>query len=90
MVQIFDAPVPQVVDQLMDMLTRFDILVLEQVIEVPKISCPSRPHRAVLREPQTAEHLDVPTVVSFSSLQQQIAEQNIDPSVPGRGVSGGL
>ena len=43
MVQILDAPVPQMVDQPMDVLTRFDIPVSEQVIEVPKISCLSRP-----------------------------------------------
>ena len=54
-VQILDAPVAQMVDQPMDVLTRFDIPVAEQVIEVPKISCPSRPLRAVLREPQMAE-----------------------------------
>ena len=79
MVQILDALVPQVVDQPMNVLTRFDIPVPEQVIEVPKISCPSRPHRAVLREQQTAEQLvDVPTVVSFCSLQQQTCEQLVD------------
>ena len=42
LVQIFDAPVPQVVDQPMDVLTRLDIPVPEQVIEVPTISCSSR------------------------------------------------
>ena len=91
MVQIFDAPVPQVVDQLMDVLTRFDIPVPEQVIEVPKISCPSRPLRAVLWKPQTAEQLvDVPTVVSFSSLQQQTAEQLVVIPVSRRGGGGRL
>ena len=91
MVQIFDAPVPQVVDQPMDVLTRFDIPVPEQVIEVPKISCPSRPLRAGLREPQTAEQLvDVPNVVSFPSLQQQTAEQLVVIPVSRRGDGGRL
>ena len=90
-VQILDVPLPQVVDQPMDVLTRFDIPVPEQVIEVPKISCPSRPLRAVLREPQTAEQLvDVPTVVSFSSLQQQTAEQLVVLPVSRRDDGGRL
>ena len=46
---------------------------------VPKISSSSRPSRTVLRERQTAELLvEVPTVVSFSSLQQQTAVQTTD------------
>ena len=44
------------------------------------------------RRPQRAEQLvEVPTVVSLSSLQQQSAEQIIDIPVPGtRGDRGGL
>ena len=41
MVQILDAPVPLMVDQLVDVTKHIDISVPEQVIEVPKISCPS-------------------------------------------------
>ena len=63
----------------------------EQVIAVPKISSSSRCSRTVLRDPQTAEQLvEVPTVVSFSSLQQQTVEQIIDIPVPRtRGDRGG-
>ena len=44
----FDVPVPQMVDQLMDAIRSLDS---QQVIAVPKISCP------VLHEPQMAEQL---------------------------------
>ena len=51
---------------------------VEQVIEVPEISLPSRCCRTVLSAPQMAEQLvEVPTVVSFSSLQQLSVEQII-------------
>ena len=55
MVQILDVPVPQVVDQLVAVLEHCDNSVAEHIIEVPKISWPSRPLRAVLSEPQMAE-----------------------------------
>ena len=85
-VQILDAPVPQMVDQLAAVLTHVDSLVPEQVIAVPKLSWPSRFPRRVLLEPQKAEQLvEVPTVVSFSSLQQQTAEQNVNIPVLGAG-----
>ena len=73
---MLDVLVPLREEQLLvAMLTHFDLLVAEQVIEVPKISSPSRVSRAVLSEPQTAEQLlEVPTIVSCSSLQQT-AEQ---------------
>ena len=59
--QIFDAPVPQVVDSAMDFFRRLDLAVAEQVIDVPTISSSLCPSRAVLREPQMAEQLvDVP------------------------------
>ena len=46
----------------------------------------SIPRRTVLREPQLVEQLvEVPTVVSYSSLQQQLVEQNVDIPVPGGG-----
>ena len=82
-----DAPVPQTVDQLADILKFFDTFlpaVPEQVIEVPKILEDNIPQRTVLCEPQLAEQLvEVPTVVSHSSLQLQFAEQNVDIPVPG-------
>ena len=62
-----DAPVPQMVDQLVDVLKLFDNSVPEQVIDVPKISQDAIPQRTVLCEPQLAEQLvEVPTV-PFSS-----------------------
>ena len=65
-VQILDAPVPQMVDNVMDALRRLDRPIAKQVIAVPKISCSSCPSRAVLREPQTAEQLaKVPTILYF-------------------------
>ena len=61
-----DAPVPQTVDQLVDVLKLFDNSVPEQVIDVPKISQDAIPQRTVLFEPQLAEHLvEVPTAVTF-------------------------
>ena len=50
----------------------------------------SIPRRTVLREPQLVEQLvEVPTVVSYSSLQQQlILEQIVDIPVLCRGFSG--
>ena len=57
----------------------------EQAIEVPKIVPVDVPLRTSVREPQLAEQLvEVPTIVSFSSLQR-IAEQHVDIPVPGRG-----
>ena len=67
-------PVPQMVDQLLSFFTALDSSVPEQVIEVPKISTPSRCPRTVLSVPQMAEQLvEVPTIISFSSLR--IVEQ---------------
>ena len=56
MVQILDAPVPQTVDKLHDVLQFFDRLssVPEPVIEVPKIYTEDVPMRAVLRATQLA------------------------------------
>ena len=92
-VQILDAPVPQMVEQLPDVLRFFDRLstVPEQVIEVPKILPEDVPFRAVLRDTQLVEELvEVPTIVSFSS-QQRTVEQNVDiPVVGGSGAGGGL
>ena len=66
MAQILDAPVPQLVDKLEDVLKIVDLFVPAQEIEVPRISSPScPPTRLVLPVPQTAEQLvDVP-VLSF-------------------------
>ena len=77
---------PQMVEQLVHSLSLLDFSVAEQVIEVPKIVCPPRAARTVLRAPQTVEQLvEVPTPVSYSSLSQRITEQNVDIPVPGHG-----
>ena len=95
LVQILDAPVPLLEEQLVDVFNIFRLIdtqtPVEQVIEVPEISLPSRCCRTVLSAPQMAEQLvEVPTVVSFSSLQQLSVEQIIDIPVPhlgGRSVA---
>ena len=61
-----DVPVPQM-NQLVGFMKMYDCVTPKQVIAVPTISCPPRPLRAVLSEPQMTEHLvEVPTVVSPS------------------------
>ena len=84
---ILDDPVPLMGEQLVDVLQFFDALspVAEQDIEVPKIIIERIPPRSSVREPQLAEQLvEVPTIVSFSSLQRTV-EQNVDIPVPGGG-----
>ena len=57
----------------------------EQVIEVPKILHLDVPMRAALRVAQLVEQLvEVPTTVSYSSLQRTL-EQLVDIPVPGGG-----
>ena len=93
LVQILDAPVPQVVDNVMDAFKFLDHPMTEQVIEVPRISCPPCPSRSQVPVPLTAEQLvEVPTVLSYSLLLQRTAEQTIGIAVPGRGggARGGL
>ena len=94
MVQILDAPVTQIVEQLPDVVRFFDFLlpVPEQVIEVPKILLDDVPMRTVVRDTQLVEQLvEVPTIVSWSMLQQ-IMEQNVYIPVVDRGcgTGGGL
>ena len=74
MVQILDAPVPQMVDKLEVVLKIVDLFVPVQEIEVPKISCLScPPPRRVLPEPQSAKQLvEVPTVLSPLCIVEQI------------------
>ena len=74
---------PQMVEQLVDILSPLDFRVDEQVIDVPKILCPPRAARAVLCAPQTAEQL----VEVFTPFY--LFEQNVDIPVPQVGVSGG-
>ena len=69
-------------------------LPVEQVIDVPKISDDSIQTRLddrELRFPKTVEQLvEVPTILSFASLQQQTVEHTVNIPVPrGRGGLGG-
>ena len=93
MVQILDAPVAQMVEQLPNLVQFFDILRPdpEPVIEVPKILPYDVPLRRLCRDTQLAEQLaEVPTILYF--LKHRIPKQIVDNPVPhgGRGVSGGL
>ena len=83
-VPTLDGPVLLMVEQLVDVLQLFDALipVAEQDIDVPNIFIERIPPRTLPREPQLAEQLvEVPTIVSFSSLQR-IMEQTVDIAVP--------
>ena len=90
-VQILDALVPQMENQLVEGFRHLNLHIPEQVVEVPKISSSSRRcrPRVPLVQLMAEQLVEVPTIVSFSSLQQQTAEQIIDISVPGRGGGGG-
>ena len=101
LVPLLDDSVPQMVEQLPDVLRFFDrfATVPEQVIAVPKIYTESVPTRAVLRATQLVEQLvEVPTIISFpmivlyhTIMAQRTAEQNVDiPAVGGSGAGGGL
>ena len=92
-----DVPALQMVEQpeeVVSFFRNFVPAVAEQVIEVPKLALPVRAvQRAALSEPQLVEQLvEVPTVLSYSLLQQRTAEQIIGLPVPGRGggARGGL
>ena len=86
-VQILDAPVPQMDGDVTDTLRILDFPVAEQVNDVPKISCSPCPSRSLVPEPQSAEQLvEVPTVLSPTRIALRIAEQIVDTPVPrGRG-----
>ena len=81
MVQILDAPVPQVgemgVDQVVEALQHLDLLIPELVIEVPKISSPCRHcRRKRLPVQQMAEQLveEPEFVLSVLAIHRQIAD----------------
>ena len=85
-----DVPALQMVEQpeeVVSFFRNFVPAVAEQVIEVPKLALPVRAvQRAALSEPQLVELLvEVPTVLSYSLLQQRTAKQIIGLPVPGRG-----
>ena len=73
MLQILDAPVPQMGEQLVDNLRFFDALlpVAKQVIDVPKNFLEDIPSRRLCREPQLVEQLvEVPAILFF--LRQKV------------------
>ena len=82
-VQILDAPMPQMVDSVLDFFRALDLPVDEQVIAVPKISTDRVSQRLVERHlPQMVEQLvHVPTVLS----PLRIAEQIVGIPAPQRG-----
>ena len=88
-----DVPVPQMENELVEVCRLLDVFIPEQAIEVPKISSSRQSRRRRVRfAEQTAEQLvEVPTIVSYSSLHG-LVEQNVDIPVPhGRDrVGGGL
>ena len=96
--QILDLPVLQGVEQPEEVGPFFRNSVpafAEQVIEVPKLALPvCAVQRAALPEPQLVEQLvEVPTVLTYSLLQQRTAEQLVDNPAPhgrGRDARGGL
>ena len=91
LVQILDAPVPQVVDNVMDVFRSLDSSIAEQVAQVPILSCSTCPSHSPVLEPQKVEQfVEVPIVLSFAFLQQQTVEQPVDVPVPRRGNSGGV
>ena len=88
LVPLLDDPVPQMVDTVLEFFRALDLPVVEQVIAVPKISIDRVSQRLVERRlPQMVEQLvEVPTTVSYSSLQRTV-EQHVDIPVPGGGGS---
>ena len=74
----------------MEAFPHLDLPIPVQFTEVPKISSSSRRSRRVFRAPQTAEQLvEVPKIVSISSVHG-LLEQNVDiPVLHGRGGWGG-
>ena len=87
-----DVPVPQMANQLLEVCRQLDTPIPEQVIDLPKISSSRQCRRRCVRfAEQTAEQLvEVPTIISYSSLRR-IVEQNVDIPVPhGRVGDGGL
>ena len=76
-----DAPVPPMVEQLVDVLQFVDALVpvAEQVIEVPKIILENIPSRRSVREPRLAEQLvDVPSPSPAHALVPRVEDQLVE------------
>ena len=83
-----DRDLRRTVDQIVDavlghqpvvLLAAFDVLVPEQVIDLPTLSTPTRCPRTVVSMPQTAEQLvEFPNVVSLIDVIRHLVEQNVD------------
>ena len=89
MVPVLDAPVPQMVDQLVDVLKTFDRGLAEQVIEVPRVALQDVvPQRALFRVPQLAEQLvdmPVPDSVILAHGRCDLGVKWCQIAAPGRG-----
>ena len=83
MVQILDSLVPQKVEELLEVFRLLDTqMPVEQAIAVPKISLDRIPQRSMDLVPQMVEQMvEVPTVLTLSSLQQT-AQEIVDIPVP--------
>ena len=85
MVQILDIPVPQMVEQVLEVFNLLDTqMLVQQVVAVPTISLDRVPQRLVERRlPQMVEQLmELPTISSPALLQQRTAEQLASIPVP--------
>ena len=87
MVQILGAPVSQLVGQLVEVFRLIDTVVLDQVIDVPKITSQDIiPQRTVLRVPHMAEQLvdkPVPSFHEFEIFEEEEVEEEQPRVVPG-------
>ena len=92
--QILDDPVPQMGrEQVVEFMRKLDAPALdEQVVAVPKISLDRVSKRCPRPRTRRADRLvEVPTITSYSSLQQRTSEQIIDiPVLQGRGGRGSI
>ena len=84
LVPSLDAPVPQPVDQLVEVLRLIDTVVPEQVIDAPKTTSQDViPQRAVFRVPQMAEQLVDEPVPSddFERVEEEEDQEEEQPCV---------
>ena len=87
-VQIIDVPVPQMGNQVVEVLQFVDSLVpvAEQVIDVPKIFPEEIPSRLSCRELQLAEQLvDVPTNPGYSLASKAFSRRELRGVLSGQG-----
>ena len=77
-VPTLDVPVPQMENQLVEVCRLLDFLIPEQAIEVPKISSSRHSRRSRVRfAEETAEELvEVPRIVTYSSLHGLVEQHS--------------